>query len=272
MEKIEKGITGRTWIVGVMADPVAQARALDVGNALLRSRGQHDAFVIVPLQVAADGLEAVVNGMRKTKNLAGTMVSMPHKQKIMSLLDACSAEAQLGGAVNVVRRTADGRLEGHLLDGEGFVAGLVSAGHPVRGASCVLAGAGGAASAIAFALVRNGCKTLTILNRTPSRAEEVISRIQQAFPDAQVATRVPDEGTIDIAINGTSLGMRADDELPFDPALVARCGVVAECVVAPEMTRLLQLAEQKGCKTHKGIHMLQAQIVDLLEYMGAGAP
>ena len=143
MDDVEKVVTGRTWLIGVMADPVAQARALDVGNALLRSRGQHDAFVVVPLQVAAEGLEAVVEGLRQMKNLAGTMVSMPHKQKIMPLLDSYSPEAALGGAVNVVRRTADGRLEGHLLDGEGFVAGLTAAGHTVRGASCVLAGAGG---------------------------------------------------------------------------------------------------------------------------------
>ena len=120
--------------------------------------------------------------------------------------------------------------------------------------------------------MRNGCKALTILNRTQSRADDVAARIRKEFPDAEVLTHDLGNVQIDIAINGTSLGMRADDELPFDLDLIARCAVVAECVIAPEMTRLLQLAEQQGCKTHRGIHMLRAQIEELLAFMGAGAP
>lgn len=266
------GATGRTHLIGVMADPVAQARAIDVGNALLHARGQSAEFMIVPLQVDEHGLGVVMSAMRSIKNLAGTMVSMPNKQRILPLLDECSAEAELFGAVNVVRRTAEGRLEGHMLDGEGFVSGLVRAGYPVRDRTCVLAGAGGAASAIAFALARHGCRTLTIVNRTAARAQDVAARVRKHYPQADI--RVGDIGAapIDVAINGTSLGMRPDDALPLDAAVVARCGVVAECVIAPEMTRLLQLAQQHGCKVHKGIHMLQAQIDELLAFMGIAAP
>jgi len=266
------GATGRTHLVGVMADPVAQARAIDVGNALLQARGLSAAFIVVPLQVDEHGLGAMVTAMRSIKNLAGTMVSMPNKQRILPLLDSYSAEAELFGAVNVVRRTADGRLEGHMLDGEGFVSGLVRAGHPVRDRTCLLAGAGGAASAIAFALVRSGCRSLTIVNRTRSRAEDVAYRVRESYPGADVRVGDIEPGRIDIAINGTSLGMRPSDGLPLNAAVIPRCGVVAECVIAPEMTPLLQLAQQHGCAVHKGIHMLQAQIDELLAFMGIAAP
>jgi len=100
----------------------------------------------------------------------GAFVSMPHKAAIVPLLDELTPEARLVGAVNVVRRAADGRLIGTVLDSEGFVAGLRSAGHEVAGASYLLMGAGGAAAAIAFALAAHGCASLTIDQEPPCTA------------------------------------------------------------------------------------------------------
>ena len=263
-------VSARIRLIGVLADPVAQARAPDVGNALLQSRGQSEEFVIVPMQVADGDLEKAVLALRALRNLTGFMVSMPHKQKIMSLLDSLSEEAMRGGAVNVVRRTTNGMLAGHLLDGEGFVGGLLRAGHEVKGRTCLLAGAGGAASAIAYALARHGCASLTVLNRTLSKAQEVAERVRLDFPNVPVRTHVIEAEHFGIAINGTSLGMRPGDALPFGADIVERSELVAECVIAPEITPLLKLAAERGRKVHKGLRMLEAQIDELLAFVGAG--
>ncbi len=261
-------ISGRTRLLALIADPVVQARSPVMANALLEQRGRHDAFVLVPMQVPACALGTVVGAVRQIGNFAGAIVSMPHKSVIVPLLDELTAEAAMVGAVNVVRRTPEGRLVGTIMDGEGFVAGLRTAQHEVRGAACLLVGAGGAASAIAFALARHGCGSLTIVNRTASRAADLAARIRAAFPAATVRLGDTPDARYDVAINATSLGMKIRDELPMSRDLVTRAALVAECVVAPEMTGLLALAAASGRAIHTGVPMLEAQMSLMLEFMG----
>ncbi len=73
-------------------------------------------------------------------------------------------------------------------------------------------------------------------------------------------------------MNGTSLGMKPGDALPFDEAVIERSALVAECVIAPEMTSLLEIAQRRGCSIHTGVPMLEAQIGMMLAFMGAGEP
>jgi shikimate dehydrogenase len=71
----------------------------------------------------------------------------------------------------------------------------------------------------------------------------------------------------DLAVNATSLGMKPDDALPMSPAVVERASLVAECVVAPETTRLLEVAREKGRAIHAGVPMLAAQMDLMLRFM-----
>lgn len=132
----------------------------------------------------------------------------------------------------------------------------------------MLAGAGGAAAAIAVALAAHGCASLAIVNRTRAKAESVAARVRTAHPTALVA--VGDDGRrgYDLAVNATSLGMRPDDALPFADDVLARVGLVAECVVAPETTRLLARAGELGIAVHGGLPMLRAQMELVLRFMG----
>src|SRR5262249_44031360 len=145
-------ITGATRIIGLIADPVVQARSPALANDMLRRSGRFGAFAMLPMHVPAAGLGPAIEGLRAIENFAGAIVSMPHKTTIVALLDELTPESRLVGAVNVIAREADGRLRGNVLDGEGFVAGMRAAGHDVTGRTCLLVGAGGAASAIAVAL------------------------------------------------------------------------------------------------------------------------
>jgi shikimate dehydrogenase len=264
-------ITGATKILGLIADPVAQARSPAMANVLLERRERLGAFVLVPMHVASDGLAACVAALRHVRNFSGAIVSMPHKRAITELLDELTPESRLVGAVNVIRRRVDGRLGGTILDGEGFVGGLIRAGHRVAGARCLLSGAGGAASAVAFALAKHGCASICFVNRTRSKADALAERVHRAFPAVGVATGVDPAARYDIAVNGTSLGMNVGDDLPIPHDAVARSALVAECVIAPEMTRLLEIAREQGCAVHTGVPMLEAQMAMMLDFMGATA-
>jgi shikimate dehydrogenase len=260
-------ITGTTKLLALIADPIAQARSPGLVTTILQRRGRFGDFVFVPLQVPEGALADVVTGIRRIGNFAGAVVSMPHKQAMVPLIDEVLPDGRIVGAVNVIRRNADGRLIGTTLDGEGFVAGLAGAGHGVNGKTCALVGAGGAGSAIAFALARHGCATLAIVNRTAAKAEALAAQVRAAFPGVDV--RVGDDGRrFDVTVNATSLGMRPGDALPMSRDLVERSAVVAECVVTQDMTPLLALAQDVGRTIHPGLPMLTAQLDLLLDFMG----
>ena len=260
-------ISGRTRLLGVLADPVAQARSPAIANALLEQCGLFGEYVLVPLHASSDDLIHVIDGLRHLQNFAGTIVSMPHKSAVVSLLDEVSPEVHLIGAANVIRREPDGRLVGVVFDGEGFISGLHSAGYKVRGKTCFIAGAGGAASAVAFALAKYGCASLTITNRTGEKAHILAAKIEQAWPQTHVQVGVQTTHSYDIAINGTSLGMKPDDELPIPVEIIDRAILVAECVIAPEMTRLLKIAKTRGRAIHTGVPMLTEQMNLMLRFM-----
>ena len=261
-------ISGATRLLGLIADPVVQARSPGMANALLQQRGQFGSFVLLPMRVASGGLVDVTRALRQVQNFAGAIVSMPHKSAIVALVDDLTPQAQLVGAVNIIRRTAGGRLVGTVLDGEGFVAGLRSEGHEITRVSCLLVGAGGAAAAIAFALAAHGCASLTITNRTVSKAVDLAARVQAAFPDVEVQAGDASGDQYDLAINATSLGMKTDDALPMSEDIIERSALVAECVIAPEMTRLLEVARAKGRAIHTGVPMLTHQMDLMLRFMG----
>jgi shikimate dehydrogenase len=261
------GISGGTGLLVVLGDPIAQARAPSLVNAALVARGR-DA-VMVPLHVRRDGLAAVIAGLRATENLLGALVTMPHKRAIVPLLDEACAEARQVAACNVVRREPDGRLVGTMLDGEGFVAGLRRAGHEVRGRRVFLAGAGGAAAGIAFALGAHGVAALTIHNRTRTRAEALVGLLREAWPALEVAVGGADPHGHDVVVNATSLGMQAGDPLPLDVARLGPGTLAADVVIRPEPTPFLAAAAARGCALHHGEPMLAAQIDLMLAFVGA---
>jgi shikimate dehydrogenase len=260
-------ISGRTAVTVILAHPVAHVRTPQAMNAAFDSMGFDG--VMVALDVAPTDLATAVSGLRRMRNLRGIVVTVPHKEAIAALCDELTDAAREVGAVNVIRREADGRLVGGQFDGEGFVAGLRGAGHSVTGRSIFMAGAGGAAAGLAFAFARHGATRLTIHNRTPAKAEALAARVRAAYPGCDTRIGGADPSGHDVVVNATSLGMHDGDALPLDVSRLAPPMLAAEVIMAPEVTPFLAKATQRGCATHGGKPMLAAQIALLARFMGA---
>lgn len=258
-------ITGNTRIFGILADPIQHVKTPQGINQHFAA----EAFdgVMVPIHVGEGELATVVQGLRAVKNLSGFVVTVPHKSAMVALCDQVSAAARLIGAVNVVHRSADGRLHGTMLDGEGFVAGLRQQGIEPAGLSAYLAGAGGAASAIAFALVRAGVSCLTVANRTSDKALQLIERIRSIHPAAVLNVGTEDPSGHELVINGTSLGLRPGDALPLQADKLQASQVVAEIIMQPAETPLLSAAKARGCRIHFGAPMLSSQLALMAAFM-----
>ena len=139
-----------------------------------------------------------------------------------------------------------------------------------KGKSAYLAGAGGAANAIGFALAQAGVARLTIANRTTAKAEDLKARIL-SLPDARIDIGRADPSGHDLVVNGTSLGMRDTDPLPLDAGRLTPDQLVCEVIMQPRDTALLQAAAARGCRVHHGAPMLACQIALMAEMMGVRA-
>lgn len=259
-------ITGRTRVLGILAHPTEHVKAPPAINRIARSRGR-DA-VMVPLNVAPADLASVINALRVLESFDGAIVTVPHKQAILPLCDSVSARARAVGAANVLRREPGGQLVADQLDGIGFLDGLTHAGITVSDKAVYLAGAGGAANAIAFALADAGVLRMTLYNRTREKIDILRSNLRAAYPDLAVELGASDPSGHDLVINATTLGMNPSDPLPFDASKLTAGMVVAEVVMEPEITPLLAVAQAKGCSIHLGRPMLEHQLQLMADFLG----
>jgi shikimate dehydrogenase len=259
-------ITGRTRVCFLVGDPIVQARTPQALNALARERGLD--VLMMPLHVAASQLRAVLAGCRAMQNLTGLVITVPHKVAAVQLCDDLTLRAKLAGAVNVIRRDVDHRLQGDLVDGLGFVGALGRNGYDPAGRSAYVAGAGGAARAIAFALAETGVARIGVANRTEARAMALVDRLRHAFPGVEAHCAGPRASGYDLVVNATTLGLRADDDLPLDVASLRPDMFVADAVMHPPVTPLLKFAAERGCRTQRGHAMLEAQLGLLAQRLG----
>jgi len=261
-----KAITGTTQLYGVLADPIHHVKAPQRLNEYFARIG-HDG-VCVPVHVKPDTLAVVVEGLRHMQNLGGFIVTVPHKTAVLALVDEASEATKLIGATNVVRRNADGRLVADMLDGEGFVSGVLASCHALQGKTAYMAGAGGAANAIAFALINAGVARLTIANRTTAKAGDLKARILSLYPQARIDVGTPDPSGHEVVVNATSLGLSEGDALPMDVSRLTPDQLVCEIIMQPKDTALLQAAQARGCQVHYGAPMLAHQIPLMAKAMG----
>ena len=263
-------ITGKTRIIFILGDPVAHIVGTDVLNRAFAERGLD--MAVSPLQIAPADLDHTFAMLRRIKNVAGFGITIPHKIAAVGLVDELTHAARDIGAVNFVRRNADGSLTGHNVDGAGFMAGLKQHGFSGREAKVLMVGAGGVGRAIGFAVARAGASRLAIANRTPRAAIELGAAIAAAVPglvpQTYAADALPPLGAFDLVINATALGMEPGDPMPFAPSGLSAEATVAEVVMSPAMTKVLLAAQAKGCRIVPGGAMMAGQPALVADFLG----
>jgi len=261
-------IRGTTQLIPLFGDPITPVQAPMIYNPYCEAKGI-DA-VVVPLGVVPDDYAVALRMMFRMTNTLGAIVTMPHKRATVGLLDAVSPRVVAAGSCNAIVRRADGSLFGDLFDGVGFVKALLRNGFTVSGTRCLVVGAGGVGSAIALALAAAGARQLAISDIAPGHAEAVVARLRQHHPELASGAGPNDPAGFDLVVNASPLGMTTGDPLPVDALRLESATFVAEVVMKPDVTPLLAVARQRGCRTQPGIDMLFEQIPLYLELFGLG--
>lgn len=261
-------VTGVTRLYIVIADPVAQVQSTHLYNRLSAEKGIDAVFV--PVQFGADAFETCVAAFRSMKNLRGIIPTIPHKARMLSVVDEASPRARMVGAVNSIRIDENGRWIGDAFDGVGYVEGLKAGGHDPKGKSVQLIGVGGAGASMAFALAEAGVSFLRLNDLDAAKVQAVQGRLSEFYPNVEVETGPINTKGIDIVANATPLGMAEGDALPIDPDRLAPDQLVTDMIMKPRVTPLLAAARAKGCATVIGYEALKGQAQANLEFFGLG--
>jgi shikimate dehydrogenase len=259
-------ITGRTRLIAHLGVPTESFTAPMIYNPYFEAEGIEAA--VMPMGVEAEDFPAFLPLLFRLRNIAGALITMPHKVTAAGLVGRLGPAAAICGACNAVRREADGSLTGEMFDGEGFLRGLRRKGRDPAGTSALIVGAGGVGSAIAASLAAAGCARLGLHDWREGAAAALAARLAVPYPQLEVTIGATDPAGFDMAINATPLGMKPDDPMPFDISRLSPGTLVGEVVLKPVETPLIAAARARGCAVQIGTDMLFEQIPAYLDFFG----
>lgn len=259
-------ISGRTRLLAHLGVPTESFKAPMIYNPYFEDRGI-DA-VVVPMGCEAEDYAAFLPLVFRLRNIAGALVTMPHKVTTVGLLDEASPAVKICGACNAVKRDSSGRLIGDMFDGEGFVRSALRKGHAIAGASAIVVGSGGAGSAIAASLANAGAGRLALFDTREALARRLAENIARQCPGIEISVGSNDPAGFGIVVNATPCGMEADDPMPMDVDRISPDALVGDVVMKSEETPFLAAAQAKGCTIQVGTDMLFEQIPAYLEFFG----
>jgi len=238
--------------------PVEHSRSPLIHNYWLKTygiAGEYRREAVPP-----EEFEAFVQSL-DARDYVGANVTVPHKEKALaySLPDE---RAKAVGAANTLW-IAGGFLHATNTDVEGFLNNLdACAPQWERGlGNAVVLGAGGAAHAVVYALLTRSVERITVVNRTPHRAEALRQRFLERLQVAPWEQLNDLLGDATLLVNTTTLGMAGQPELEADIGRLPSDAVVADLVYVPLVTPLIKAAKAKGLRTADGLGMLLHQAV-----------
>ncbi len=263
---MESRISGHTGLLALIGSPVGHSGSPAMYNYSFDRLGLDYAYVA--FDIKEDQVKDYIAAM-KLLNMKGGNVTMPDKVEAAKYMDELSPAAQIIGAINTIVNE-DGKLIGHITDGEGFVNNLKDHGVDIKGKKIAVAGGGGAATAIQVQCALDGAREITIFNKKDAffaRTLETAEKIRAAVPGIvvnvydidDVAKMTEEIQSSDIFANATIVGMKPnlDDQSVVKDLSAFRPGlVVCDAVYNPEETKMLREAKEAGCTCVGGKGML----------------
>jgi shikimate dehydrogenase len=210
-----------------------------------------------PLQLA----EAIAE--LRDDEFLGANVTIPHKERVVPLVDRQTEEAHTTGAINTLTR--EGRkLVGHNTDVAGFGIALDKlVGRQKMPRQAVVLGAGGGARAVVYGLIREGFQRVVVFNRHLHRAEQLVKHFGRSAAHMDLRAMPWHESIIEaelaktkVLVNATSIGL-GDDSSPIPAEILVPDLLVLDLIY--KQTRLLNDAAAAGCTVSDGGTMLVHQ-------------
>ncbi|WP_312430473.1 shikimate dehydrogenase [Lacrimispora sp.] len=279
---MEKRISGKTGLLGLIGSPVGHSGSPAMYNYCFEKLGLDYAYLAFDIKV--DEVGKAIDAI-KTFRMRGCNVTMPCKNEAVKYMDELSSAARIIGAVNTIVNE-DGRLIGHITDGQGFVDNLRDHGVEIAGKKIIVCGGGGAAAAIQVQCALEGAREISVFNIKDAffeRTLQTAEKIRQEKPECVVNVfdiadneKMREEiASSNILANATIVGMKPmDQESVVKDVTMFRPGlVVVDAVYNPKETKMLREAKAAGCTCIDGQGMLVWQGAEAFKlYTGQEMP
>ena len=256
-------ITSATRLAAVIGSPVAQSLSPVIHNAIFESLNVDWLYVAFNVQPAR--VEDALTSMTAL-GIGGLSVTMPHKNAVAEFVTqngVVDEVVRITNSANTVVLRSDNSLWATNTDGDGCCNALEQAmNSSIKGERVVVLGAGGTASAVAYAMVQRGASDVAVINRTPQRAQELVNRVAgsaRIVSSGEIANTISDARII---INTTPVGFgdeQGSQVSPIDVSLIKSSHVVLDAVYKPLITGLLLASQKAGAKVVDGLSMLVHQ-------------
>lgn len=263
--------TAESYLVGLIGDGVMPS--LTPGMHEREADAQGLRYLYRPIDLAVLGRPGSdVGALLKAGAQLGFNafnITHPCKQLVLEHLDEISENARDIGAVNTVV-IREGKFHGYNTDASGFGRGFAE-GLPGANQQRVLQlGAGGAGSAVAYALLASGTEQLFLVDPDAQRAGQRAAELNRLFPHAEITAASPEQvpgllPSVDGLLNATPIGMHHHPGLPLELEGLEPRHWVADCIYRPVDTELIRAARARGCRVLDGGHMAVGQAVDAFE-------
>lgn len=259
---MQKNPQSRIKKFAVIGDPIEHSLSPLIQQAAfdeLNIKAQY-----IKIRVKEKDLEKFIT--KRATKLNGFNITIPHKEKIIPLLDWIAPRAQVIGAVNTVLQH-NKKFFGFNTDGDGYILSLpIQVQKNLKDMQVLLIGAGGAARAISAAFLQKGVKKLCIANRKLNKAEKIQKDFAKISSKNKLMTCALESTTFNkqlqqanLIINTTSVGLHGTSFENFDWSLVKKTSFISDIVYNPLITPLLKEAKKRKLKIHTGEGMLVYQ-------------
>ena len=218
-------ISGHTRLLCLIGSPVAHSGSPAMHNYSFEKLGLD--YRYLAFDIKEEDTKKAIEAL-KMMNFRGCNITMPGKTVAASCCDELSKAAQLTGAINTIVNE-DGKLVGHITDGTGWIRNCLEHGFDIHGKKLIIAGTGGAGTAIQIAAALGGAKKIVILARKSSprfaNGEETVRKIREHVPECQAEIFDLEDAEVlrreladaDLFCNATKVGMKPMDDQSVIP-------------------------------------------------------
>jgi shikimate dehydrogenase len=247
----------------VIGNPIAHSKSPLIHARFAEQTGEPIEYthLLAPVDAFVPHVRAFIEAGGRGMN-----VTVPFKLEARALADTLSPRAAAAGAVNTLRFGADG-IYGDNTDGVGLVSDIErNLGVPLKGARILLLGAGGAARGVLLPMLERLPRTLTIVNRTQAKAEELVAQFAAAAREAGCrltggGVHAIEPGAYDVIVNATAGSL--DASLPDCDDRAFGAGTLAyDMMYGAQATVFMRHAQTFGARTADGLGMLVEQAAE----------
>lgn len=248
-----------TDLYAVFGNPIAQSKSPIIHAEFAKQTGQDLQYTkeLIPL----DGFADAVKSFFSNPNGKGLNITVPFKVDAFNLVDELTHRAKIAGAINFIAKQANGKLLGDNTDGIGMVNDMLNLGWTIKNKRILILGAGGAVRGVLQPLLDQDPTSVTIANRTLSKAEELVQHFQSEILRATEYSQLAGH-EFDLIINGTSASLHGDLP-PLPEKTLSSTACCYDMMYGAEPTVFLKWAiENNAVQIADGLGMLVNQAAE----------